>query len=334
MKLFFWPGIFSLIVLVALFFWYGIAAVYIAILLFILEVTLSFDNAVVNARILEHMDEKWRKRFLTWGIAIAVFGTRFLLPILIVSASLFIDPWTVTKLALFDPEKYGDLLHDAHYIIGSFGAVFLLMVSLKFFFDAQKETHWFHALENHLRAWGRVESMEIVIALLTLIGVSYLVPASVQASVLVSGSVGLALFIFMQGLANYMRSEVVNIANKGLALFLFLEIIDTAFSLDSVVGAFALTTTLPIIMLGLAIGAYFVRSLTLYFVENKTLDKLIYLEHGAHYAIFGLSISMFVSMVTPLSELVTGTVGVLFVALAYWSSVRANKASSAIAQNT
>ncbi len=325
MKEFIFPGIITTVLLIGIFLYGGIAAVYIAILLIILEVTLSFDNAVVNARILVHMDEKWQQRFLTWGIFVAVFGTRFLLPILIVSASLLIDPWTITKLALFDPVEYGHLIHTARYAIGGFGATFLLMVSLKFFFDSAKEHHWFDSLESVLSKWGKIESLEIGVSLLALLGISLLVPTSASATLLFAGILGIAVFILMQGVANYFSSQYENVAGKGLALFMYLEVIDMAFSLDSVVGAFALTSSLPIILVGLAIGAYYVRTLTIHFVKHKTLDRLVFLEHGAHYAIFALAVSMFVSMIMHVPEVITGTIGVVFVAFAYWSSLTFNR---------
>lgn len=323
MKFFLIPVLVSVLILIGIGFWLGPAAFVTAALLVVLEVTLSFDNAVVNARVLSGMSETWRRRFLTWGMLIAVFGTRLVLPILIVSASVLVSPWTIAKLAAFAPEEYAHLLEGARYSIYAFGGAFLLMVALKYFLDDAKDVHWLKALERHLSRWGRIEAIEIGIALLFLAGISFLVPAAVQATVLVGGLVGVILFIAMQGLASSFSVEAEGaVVKSGLALFVYLNVLDSAFSLDSVVGAFALTTALPIIVAGLGIGAWFVRSLTIYLVQKKTLDTLAYLEHGAHWAIFGLALSMFADLLWHVPEVITGLIGLVFVIAAYWSSLR------------
>src|SRR5690606_8056995 len=126
-----------------------------------LEVTLSFDNAVVNAKVLANMEEKWRRRFLTWGILLAVFGTRLVLPVLIVAAAAWVSPIAATVLAFNDPVAYGELLSHAAPAILAFGGAFLLMVSLQYFFDTAKDVHWIALIERHLAKWGRVEAIEI-----------------------------------------------------------------------------------------------------------------------------------------------------------------------------
>jgi hypothetical protein len=119
----------------------------------------------------------------------------------------------------------------------------------------------------------------------------------------------------MEGLAGTFARQVKQAEAAGLALFLYLNVLDSAFSL---------TTAIPVIVVGLGIGAYFVRVLTIYFVEKKTLDTLLYLEHGAHWAIFGLAVSMFASLVWHVPEIVTGGIGLAFVLAAYYSSLRKN----------
>lgn len=324
MKHFLLPTIVSVVLLGAIGVYLGPWALLTAVLLTILEVTLSFDNAVVNARVLEHMSPKWQKRFLTWGMLIAVFGTRLVLPIIIVSVGVWMSPIAVAQMAAFAPESYAHLLEGAKHGIYAFGAAFLIMVALKYFFDSSKDDHWIALIERQLVKIGRIEAVEIGIALITLVAFSFLVPAE-QAVVLVAGIVGIVLFISMQGLANSFSSGVTNATASGLALFLYLNVLDSAFSLDSVVGAFALTTAIPIIVVGLGIGAWYVRSLTIYFVEKKTLDTLVYLEHGAHWAIFGLAVSMFAGLLYEVPEIITGGIGLAFVAAAYWSSLRLRK---------
>lgn len=322
MRHFLVPTVVSGILLAGILIWLGPLAFITAVLLTILEVTLSFDNAVVNARVLEHMSKKWQRRFLTWGMLIAVFGTRLFLPIIIVSVGLWTNPWLVAQIAVFDPTEYAHLLEGAKHAIHSFGAAFLIMVSLKYFFDDSKEVHWIRVIESRLSGLGKIEAIEIGIALIIILILSYFIPAEEQSVVLVSGLVGIVLFIFMQGLASSFSRNVATATASGLALFMYLNVLDSAFSLDSVVGAFALTTSIPIIAVGLGIGAWFVRSITIFFVEKKTLDTLVYLEQGAHWAIFGLAISMFVGIIYEVPEIITGGIGLAFVAAAYWSSVR------------
>lgn len=298
----------------------GLNALLLVIILSILEVTLSFDNAVVNAKVLERMTPLWQRRFLTWGIALAVFGTRFVLPILIVSAALFVSPWFVTTLAITDPTEYGRMLEEVHGSITAFGGVFLLMVSLKYFFNEAKEIHWLKRIERKLVKWGRFEAMEIGIALIVLTVLSSFSHFD-QVTVLIAGIIGLILFIVMEGVAGSLSDET-ELATSGLSLFIYLNVLDSAFSLDGVVGAFALTSNLLIIVTGLGIGAYFVRSLTLYFVEKKTLRELVYLEHGAHWAILGLATAMLLGLIMHIPEAVTGLIGLVFVVLSYRASLR------------
>lgn len=320
-KFFLWPTIISLAAFVFVGMKAGLNAFLLVLILSILEVTLSFDNAVVNAKVLERMSPIWQRRFLTWGIAIAVFGTRFVLPIIIVSIAVWASPWFITHLAFTDPAAYGHLLEEVHGSITAFGGVFLLMVSLKYFFNKAKDIHWIESIERHLVKWGRIEAIEIALALILITSLSF-VSHFDQASILVAGIVGLILFVLMEGLAGSLSMEDGDVAKSGLALFVYLNVLDSAFSLDGVVGAFALTTNLLIIVVGLGIGAYFVRSLTLYFVEQKTLTELIYLEHGAHWAILGLAIAMLANLVVHIPEVVTGLIGLIFVAFSYRSSLK------------
>lgn len=315
----------SVLALAAVYAFGGVGALIIAALLAVLEVTLSFDNAVVNAKVLSRMSPRWQRRFLTWGILIAVVGTRLVLPILIVALTAWTSPIAVSKLALFAPDEYAHLLEGARYSINAFGAAFLLLVSLKYFMDASKATHWLPVIEHHLSRWGGIESIVIAIALSALSVVSFLVPAEEATAVLIAGIIGVVIFILMQGITSSFSIEAEDVERAGLALFVYLNILDSAFSLDSVVGAFALSTSIPVIVAGLGIGAYFVRSLTVFLVRRKALASIIYLEHGAHWAIFGLAASMLFSLLFHVPEIVTGGIGLVFVVAAYWSSVLSHK---------
>lgn len=318
------PAFVSLLALGAVFWYGGLAAFVTAAVLSVLEVTLSFDNAVVNAKVLKEMAPAWQKRFLTWGMLIAVFGTRLILPVLIVSATAWVSPFAIARFALFDPARYSALLSGAHVSINAFGAMFLLLVSLNYFFDEEKKLHWIGIIEKHLARWGEGRSLELFLALASLFLVSCFVPIASRGAMLAAGLFGVLLYFAMEFVVGYFSSGAKS-ARQGFILFIYLNILDSAFSLDSVVGAFALSFSIPVIVVGLGIGAYFVRTLTVYLVHHKTLDSLMYIEHGAYWAIFGLALSMFADLVIRVPEAVTGSVGLLFMLAAYYSSVQAKR---------
>ncbi len=99
----------------------GLQALWITLVLGILEVSLSFDNAVVNAKVLSNMEDIWRKRFITWGMLIAVFGMRLIFPLLIVSITMWIDPVSSLLLAINDPQQYQHILESVHTSVMGFG---------------------------------------------------------------------------------------------------------------------------------------------------------------------------------------------------------------------
>lgn len=322
-KLFIGPTVAAVLGALVAFWVGGIPALFTVAILSVLEVTLSFDNAIINAGVLRTMPEKWQKRFLTWGIAVAVFGTRLILPIVIVSAVLVMSPLVVASLAFFDPQQYGLLLQSSHHAIGAFGGTFLMMVALKYFFDVTKETHWIDIIESRMARWGSVEAIQVMLVLIALLVVSFFAPVE-QVVILSAGIVGIVLFILMESITSQMQSGVHQKALMGgLAAFVYLEVLDSAFSLDGVVGAFAITTNLLAIAIGLGIGAYFVRSLTVYLVRTHALRELPYLDHGAHWAILGLAATMLVGLVMEVPEVITGSIGLACVGAAYWSSLRA-----------
>lgn len=321
LKFFFVPTTISLVLLICIGLYLGPVALFTAALLVILEITLSFDNAVVNARVLEHMSPVWQQRFLTWGIFTSVFLTRAVLPVLIVAASVGMSPIIVASIAFFDPEQYAYLLHESHHIIAAFGGMFLTMVGLRYFFDEEKEVHWMHHVERHFARWGNIEALEIALALGVLSLIAFFQPEH-SASIFFAGIFAIVLFIVMQGITNAFEVSDTQMAGAGFASFMYLEALDASFSLDSVAGAFALSTNIVVIAIGLGIGAYFVRALTMHMVHNGTLARLRYIEHGAHWAILGLAAAMFASFFVEVPEPVTGLIGLLFVGGAYLSSIR------------
>lgn len=299
-----------------------------------LEIALSFDNAIVNANKLEEMTPVWQRRFLTWGILIAVFGMRIVFPLAIVAIFAWINPFAAMHLALADPDEYSRIIGQAHGPISAFGGTFLMMVALKFFVDEDKSIDWIEALERRLRRFGSIRGFEIALVLTIVLLVCQSVKPQDQAAFLTSAVMGLLVFTLVDGLGTYLdgiagKTAAVG-AKGGLGAFLYLEVLDASFSFDGVIGAFALTTNILLIAIGLGIGAMYVRSMTIMLVERGTLAEFRYLEHGAFYSIFALSVVMFLNSLFHVPEILTGGVGMALIGLAFYASVRHNKKEAAL----
>lgn len=327
--------------------WWGInhgmgvaTALWLVLVLGVLEVSLSFDNAVVNASVLKNMTPFWQKMFLTIGILVAVFGMRLVFPIVIVAVMTGLDTMAVIDLALERPDEYGRVLTEAYPMIATFGGSFLFMVFLHFVIDDERDVHWLGALEKRLGQLGRLDSVQVFIALLVVVAIALSMEEALRYKVLLSGVSGVLLFVaisvlddlFQKGFSSLEQDDdgeaatgsglVAATGKAGFSAFLYLEVLDASFSFDGVIGAFAITRDVVIIMLGLAIGAIFVRSMTIDLVNRGTLQEYVYLEHGAHYAIGVLALIMFAGTHVHVPEVLTGLIGIAFIAASLLSSVR------------
>ncbi|KOU41527.1 membrane protein [Streptomyces sp. WM6378] len=332
---------------------FGVVAI-----LAVLEISLSFDNAVVNAGILKKMNAFWQKIFLTVGVLIAVFGMRLLFPVVIVAISAKIGPVDAVDLALNDADRYQQLVTDAHPSIAAFGGMFLLMIFLDFIFE-DRDIKWLAWLERPLAKLGKIDMLSVCIAMIVLLVASMTFATHAHQhggahvdkaqTVLVSGIAGLITYLVVGGLSGYFEnrleedeereheaeeeaertgskvSAVVMAGKAAFFMFLYLEVLDASFSFDGVIGAFAITNDIVLMALGLGIGAMYVRSLTVYLVRQGTLDDYVYLEHGAHYAIGALAVILLVTIQYEINEVITGLVGVILIAWSFWSSVRRNR---------
>ena len=304
----------------------GIASsVFIAAVLGVMETSLSLDNAVVNATVLRDMDEKWVKRFLTWGIAIAVFGMRILFPLVIVAIAARVTPWEALRIALSDHQLYEKIVTGAHLGISGFGGAFLALVGLSFFFDEDREHLWLPVIEKPLVALARIPHAQYIVTIIIVAALSFFVEHGGQKTFLIAAAAGMATFFAVELLGEKMGAEDATgkIVRTGAASFVYLEFLDASFSFDGVIGAFAITNDILQIALGLGIGAMFVRSMTVALVHGGTLSNYRFLEPGAFYAIIALATIMLISTVgveTP--EVVTGLVGAAFIGAAFWASVR------------
>lgn len=326
--------IFTVLALACAFWLGGFAAAWTVLVLGVLEVSLSFDNAVVNATVLKNWGAVWRKRFIFWGMPIAVIGMRIVFPLLIVGITAKLGPIDALMLAKNSPAQYQEILTAAHLQITGFGGAFLMMVFLKFFLDDSKDEHWLSWLEHPLTKLARFTEV-LVLALLVAITLS--LEGADQAKFLVSGVCGLTTFLLVQVLGAVMGGDEgegegpSRIIKEGIGGFLYLEMLDSSFSFDGVIGAFALSNNIFIIALGLGIGAMFVRSMTVMLVEKGTLTQFRYLEHGAFWAIGALATIMFIGIGHEVPEAITGLIGAAAIGTALWSSVRANRNDAAVA---
>lgn len=292
-------------------------------ILAVLEISLSFDNAIVNANKLKTMNEVWRKRFLTWGILIAVFGMRVFFPLLIVVIAAGIGPIEAIMLAANNPAQYAQIIGDAHISIAGFGGAFLMMVALSYFVDDAKDVDWIGSLERWMRKYSSVRGVEVACVLLVVLCFSLLLPKLESARFLFASIAGLFTFICVELLGHILdKSDAASTVTKGgIGAFLYLEVLDASFSFDGVIGAFALTQNLFLIAIGLGIGAMYVRSMTIMLVEKETLAEFRYLEHGAFWSILILSILMFLQTLFHISELITGLLGAIFIGMSLVSSI-------------
>lgn len=341
---------------------WGLKGMAIVAILSVLEISLSFDNAVINAGILRKMNAFWQKIFLTVGVLIAVFGMRLVFPIVIVAITAKISPVEAVKVAIQDPNRYESLVTAAHPAIAAFGGIFLLMIFLDFIFEA-REHQWLAWLERPLAKLGKLDMLSVVISLALLVVTSTTLATNVahhggdkSATVLLSGVLGLVTYLVVGGVSGYFEDRLedddeedeaddadeagagvspvktasgasaVGLAGRAaFFMFLYLEVIDASFSFDGVIGAFAITNDIFELALGLGIGAMYIRSLTVFLVRKGTLDDYVYLEHGAHYAIGALAVILLVTIKFQINEVITGLVGVVLIATSYWSSVVRNR---------
>jgi uncharacterized protein len=339
----------------------GPRALTLVAILCVLEISLSFDNAVVNATVLERMNDFWRRAFLTIGILIAVFGMRLVFPLLLVGVTAGINPIEVVRLALEggsvdQPGTYANLLHEAHPMIAAFGGMFLLMLFLDFIFEGRAVT-WLSWLERPLGRIGKLDQLSVVVALVLLVGTAEAF-ADEPGTVMIAGALGIVAYVLVNGLGELFeaegteddkelagihgdalnveasldanaattRSSVTAVAGKAaFFLFLYLEVLDASFSFDGVIGAFAITQDIFIIAAGLGVGAMYIRSLTIYLVRKGTLNEYVYLEHGAHWAIGALAVILLISIRHEVPEVVTGLIGIVFIVAALVSSISRNR---------
>lgn len=323
----FWLSALLTVLLGGVVFWHGgLSEMWLFTILIILEVTFSFDNAVINSKVLSRMSPFWQTLFLTIGIFIAVFLVRFALPILIVMVASSNGFGEVIDMALNHPDTYSHTLHEASPVINAFGGAFLLMIGISYFLDRKKDIHWLGWIERNLAHAGRFENLKTAV-MLGLAGLLYLtVDPAYHTAVLIACLAGTLLHSLLHALGSFFeKHQASSISHQvgwaAFMSFLYLEVLDASFSFDGVIGAFAITSSVLLIITGLGAGAVWVRSLTIYLLRSGTLTKYRYLEHGAHWAILALGVMMIAKLygIEP-PEWITGSLGLVFISTAIVSS--------------
>lgn len=324
------------------------AAMWTTCILAVLEISLSIDNAVVNVKTLAKMDEVWQHRFITWGMAIAVFGMRFVFPLVIVGVSLGMAPvqnpfaylgevlgmsggifhkfdQNVLSMAISSPEAYSKSLSGAHAQIMGFGGAFLFMVFLNFFIDEAKEHHWITPLESKMVDLSKFGAIQLFFTIMSAYILSKYANTSQEGIDFFNAAVmGALTFVMVNWLEVMFKAPDLSVgtAKLGLSGFIYLEVLDASFSFDGVIGAFALTNNIFIIMIGLAIGAMFVRSATIHMLHKGTLGQFKYLEHAAFWAIGVLATIMYLSVIVHVPEVITGVLGAAILAIGVFHSIK------------
>ncbi len=305
----------------------GIATLFTALMLGILETSLSFDNAIVNARVLKGMSAFWRKIFLTLGVLIAVFGMRIVFPLILVWIISNLPLMEVLQMTVQEPQKFQNILTSQHLIIAGFGGAFLWMVFASFFFDSEKEVHWIPGLEKIFSKLGRKDSFAILITFCFTLGFYFAMPPLHHLDFLLATVLGVVTFLIVDGVGSLLDNESLS-SQTGIGAFLYLEVLDASFSFDGVVGAFAITDNFFIIALGLGIGAFFVRSMTIKLVDDDTLSNFKFLENGAFWAIGALAFILYLSALeVEVPEVISGSLGLIIIGLSFLGSLRDKKKS-------
>lgn len=332
LKYFYGSILFAVAVLASLYVYTGdTTLLFLAITLAIIEISLSFDNAVVNASYLKTMSLFWKRMFLWVGIFIAVIGMRFLFPLVIVSVIgdvSLVESW---QMAISDQQRFSDVLTSSHDVVAGFGGAFLMMVFITFFIDEEKEEHWLKSIESKLAKMGELKSIEVLI----IGGIAYLISTQLDKGTefFVAAISGIALFLAVDLLKHTLENMghdetggfISTMMKAGLGTFLFLEVLDASFSLDGVIAAFAISTNILVVAAGLGIGAIFVRSATIMLDETGALKTFKYLEHSAFWAIGWLGFSILLGVFYHLPEWLVAGGAILSIVVGVIHSIKEDR---------
>ncbi|MDB5164727.1 MAG: hypothetical protein JWL89_353 [Candidatus Saccharibacteria bacterium] len=332
LRYFGFSGFITLAAIAVAFIGLGAGAAITTIVLIAIEIAFSFDNAILNAKILERLSKTWQQLFLTIGMIFAIVGVRFVFPILIVMVTAGLGWGQVIDDALHHPDVYGKHLEEAHASISAFGGAFLLTLTLYFLFEA-RDILWLKRIERPLQKVPSGVWLPPLLSALVVILVG-LFAGKHSGEVLRAGLIGVvsyaAIKIFIDALGKLAPAgQKIYTGWSAFLAFMYLQVLDASFSFDGVLGAFAITDQVLLIALGLGVGAIWVRSLTVFLVRNGTLNTYQFLEHGAHYAIFVLAAALLSSIYYEVPDAITGIVGLGVIGSSFVASREAMHAKRA-----
>lgn len=256
----------------------------------VFEIVSSLDNAVVNADVLSTMSAKWRKWFLVWGIFFGVFLVRGTLPWLIVwVANPTLGPWGAFMASFSNDPRIAESLEASSPILLVGGGLFLIFLFFHWLFLEPK--NFGLSIEKHISRQG-AWFYAIVSVILTMVVWMAIKKNPMMAF---SAAIGASAFFITHGFKEHaarMELEMKDSKNNmsDISKLIYLEILDATFSIDGVIGAFAFTMSVPLIILGNGLGAVVVRELTIRGVDR--IRHFPYLKNGAMYSIFFLGLVM------------------------------------------
>ncbi|HMK15759.1 MAG TPA: DUF475 domain-containing protein [Methanomicrobiales archaeon] len=256
--------------------------------LVLFETITSLDNAIINAEVLGTMAAWARRWFITWGLIVAVFGVRLLLPWLIVWLSTpSLGPWEALTATFSSDPMVAAAIGESAPILLAGGGTFLIFLFFHWLFLEEKQFGL--RGERFIQRKG-VWFFAVVSILLAAIVWFALEKDPLMAFAAVMGSTAFFIVNGFRENARVQEEKMLSGTMSDWSKIFYLEVIDATFSIDSVIGAFAFTLSVPLIMIGCGIGAVIVRELTVRNVDN--IKKYVYLKNGAMYSIFFLGVVM------------------------------------------
>lgn len=297
-----------------------LSAIFTIIGLSLFEAVSSVDNAIINAEVLSTMGKKARRWFLTWGMFIAVFMVRGLLPFCIIWAfNTSLTPYQVISAAWSSDPLVIESIQKSAPILLVAGGIFLLFLFLHWLFLEDKKLGLPRAERFFMRqgVWFYA-CVSILLAVITWF--------ALQKSALMGfgAVVGSTLFFITHGFKQNAEEQERKLLSgsstqSDLSKLFFLEIIDTTFSIDGVLGSFAFTFSIPLILIGNGVGALIVRQVTISNIER--IKKYVYLKNGAMYSIFVLGIVMILhSFGAHIPEWLSPLLTIVILGLFFWKS--------------
>ena len=311
----------------------GARAVLLVAALAALEVCCSFDNAVVNATTLTKLGRRWQMLFMTVGVLVAAVGVRLGTPLFIVVVAAHTTPAAAFSAALHQPHEYAILLDRAQPGVAGFGGIFLALLFLEFVAEP-RERAWVGWVERPVARLAAIPFSDLLFTAFVAVAVTALASPDVRLPALAGIFTGLGCFLVIKFLGSLARrgapADTVLTGYAGLSMFLYLELFDASFSIDSVMGAFSVTFDIVVIMLGLGVGAAYIRGLTVSVARGGRLLELPYLVHGAYYAIGALAVLLLLEIWWYVPDLATAGTAIAIITAAVWTSRRAMRSGKPV----